>query len=122
MLLLEWSAFMERPCSAAGATRKRVDPSAIPYFWRLVMKKLLALVCVLAVGLLVGCGSEKPKAKAPPAIDAMKDMSKAAAEAAAAGEKAVEKAGEAVEKAGAAVEKAAEDATKKATEGAEKAL
>jgi hypothetical protein len=29
------------------------------------MKKFLALVCLLAVGMLVGCGGDKPKAAAP---------------------------------------------------------
>ena len=38
------------------------------------MKKMLALVSLLVVGLLVGCGGEKPKAKAPDTTKIMNDM------------------------------------------------
>lgn len=128
VLLPKWTAFVQRS-HFRRMSDSRVESQIIgnPFiYWRLDMKKLLALVCVLAVGLLVGCGSEKPKAKAPtgpnPSIDAMKEMGKAATEAAAASEKAAEKAGEAVKEAGAAVEKAAEATTKAASEAAEKAV
>lgn len=97
------------------------------------MKKMFAFVSLLSVGLLVGCGGEKPKVSTPdPAmIKAMKDkraqddatieaFNKAANEAGKTVDGAVNDATEEIEKAADEGKKAVEGAEKAAKEEAEK--
>lgn len=85
------------------------------------MKKLLALVSLLTVGLLVGCGGEKPKVVIDPAakMKEMQDKNNAMIDVA---KKAADETGATVE---GAVDGAAKDAIEKiegAAEGAEKVI
>lgn len=116
----------ERPCSnglTAVSTSARFWARSLgaSLHWRMIMKKMLALVSLLVMGLLIGCG-ETPKVVKPDPVVNTDKMKEAADEILDTATKEAKGAAEGAKEAVKEATEGAKEEIKEATEGAKEAV